>query len=356
MEKDLSDKLQRINMIFTAVFWMVLSIICLSLMYYVASNKTIVIADTKGESIGLAADGAETGNPESSIVLNGTEEATGEFTIPLQKGIKAENVVAENNYIKRELRIYIEGASAGFYAERAVSGDIGTVAQCHCEIIKDGVILVFEMDGIYEYHTTMNDDAMSVSFERPADVYGLVVVIDPMGGGTETGNVLRGYAEKTLALQIAEKLPDMLSSYGDICVFLTRTEDTLLSTEERLAFAYECGADLYIRIGVSSDSDESLYGIMGIYNEEYFIPEFGNVELADALTRRVTIAAGNRAVGLVPSDEDSILSMLTIPAAQINVGYFTNEREAALLSRDDYREKLAQGIADAIIEAGGKMQ
>lgn len=351
MERTFAEKLEKVNSIFTVVFWISMSFISLISMYYVASRKTIVISDTKNDSIEIAAGNSEAENNGSynKLLLNNLKGMPGEFGIPLEKGIKAENVVIENCYTEEELRIYIKGADVEFYAGNAVFGDITFISQGECEHIKDGVILTFKMDGVYEYHTTMNDDIMTVSYEKPDEIYKMVVVIDPMGGGSENGNMLRGYAEKTLALQVAEKIPEKISNQ-DICVFLTRTDDVDVSEKERIAFVNDCGADLYIRIGVSNDHDENAYGISAIYNEEYFIPEFGNVELADALTRNVTIASGNRAVGLMPADKESILSYLTIPAAQVNVGYFTNTKEAVLLSKDEYREKLAQGIADAIAE------
>lgn len=92
------------------------------------------------------------------------------------------------------------------------------------------------------------------------------------------------------------------------------------------------------------------YGIQGIYNENYFIPEFGNAQMADVLTRNVTIAAGNRAIGLLPASEKSVLQEIRIPAAQVNLGYLTNEQERTLLGQEKYQEKLAEGLANAILE------
>lgn len=82
-------------------------------------------------------------------------------------------------------------------------------------------------------------------------------------------------------------------------VYLTRTEDTDVTKEARRQFADWVGADLYLEIGLSSDpEDASVYGISGEYNDEYYIPEFGNLQWADCVTRQVTVAASNRAVGL----------------------------------------------------------
>jgi len=66
----------------------------------------------------------------------------------------------------------------------------------------------------------------------------------------------------------------------------------------------------------------------------------------------VTTSIGGLAGGLVDAtDEDVVIRNATVPAASVKVGYFTNAQENILLNREDYRTKIAQGIADAIIEA-----
>ncbi len=78
-------------------------------------------------------------------------------------------------------------------------------------------------------------------------------------------------------------------------VYLTRTEDIDVTKEARRQFADWVGADLYLEIGLSSDPENtSVYGISGEYNDEYYIPEFGNLQWADCVTRQVTVAASNR--------------------------------------------------------------
>lgn len=121
--------------------------------------------------------------------------------------------------------------------------------------------------------------------------------------------------------------------------------------EARRQFADWVGADLYLEIGLSSDpEDASVYGISGEYNDEYYIPEFGNLQWADCVTRQVTVAASNRAVGLFPATEEDVLWEIAIPSARISLGYVTNAAERQLLIQEDYQKKLAQGIAEAINE------
>lgn len=343
-------KLEKVNMVFTVFVWITVSIVFFAVMFYVSSHKTIVISDTKNDRIDMNGTVTESQGNVYSLLLVTDETADRELNIPLEKGIKAENVIIENRYTEKKLCIYIKGADEFFYAENAVAGDISPILGGEYETSREGVMLTFEMDGIYEYRTTMNDNQMSVAFVRPDEAYGLVAVIDPVGGGDDTGELLRGYAEKTLAMQIAEKVPENIDN-KDICIYFTRTDDIYVSDEDRAELAKECRADIYIRIGVGSDEDESVYGITGLYNGKYYIPEFGNAWLADVITRNVTIAASDRAISLSETEDGDMLTGLAIPAMQVNVGYFTNSKESTLLTKDAYKDKLAQGIAAGIEEA-----
>lgn len=345
--------LQEVNIMVTLVIWILLGAMGMYGMLYTASHKTIVIADNADARIDEIVDGqpgeGEILEQNNLIFLKNANVKASTIYIPLDKAIQAEDVVVENRYREKELWIYIQDTGADFYEENGIYGDLSPILSGSCKSQRGSVILKMQMNRVLEYYTTMEDDLMTITFKEPHDAYDYVAVIDPMGGGAEMGAILRGYAEKTLALQIANMVPDYLER-SDIKIYFTRTEDVDVSREERLALAEAVDADLYIRICAGADEDVSRYGISALYNEDYFIPQCGNVELADALTRSVTIASGNRALGLFAAGEDSILQELTIAAAQINVGYLTNSTEGELLGWEEYRQKLAKGIADAITE------
>ncbi len=351
MESIDRQRLQKENMIMTLVVWSILFTALMWLMLYTAQRKTIVISDVSGGGLSMVGEGSLSGNEKVHYTLTLQEDARnqGFFRIPFDREIKAEDVVIENRYQDRELWVYIKNAESAFYREHAVYGDLSPVSSGFCEEMRNGIILKMQMNGIWEYHTVMENNTMQVTFQKPKELYRYVIVIDPMGGGEQTGTIVGGYAEKSLALQVAQMIPEKLEG-SDCKLYFTRWEDVEVSEEDRIALVEDLQADFYIRIAASADMDDTKYGISALYNENYFIPEFGNVELADKLTQSVTIASSNRAAGIFPAEEDSILQKLNIPAAQINLGYLTNEKEDALLGRDTYRGKLAQGIADAILQ------
>ena len=128
-------------------------------------------------------------------------------------------------------------------------------------------------------------------------------------------------------------------------------DDVNPTQEERVKLANETRADMYIRIQVDADEDSSVYGTTVVYNRDYFIPGFGNVELADLLEREVVTSIKGKALGLEEAEtQEYTLNNVKIPGACVKTGYITNMQEAILLGRDDYQEKIASGIYNAIIK------
>ena len=165
-------------------------------------------------------------------------------------------------------------------------------------------------------------------------------MLDPVGGGRDRGVADSGCEEKNIALEVARQTAQLLEG-SMVKIYLTRTEDTEVAQEVRRSFADWVDADLYLEIGLSADdAQESTYGIRAEYNDEYYLPDFGNVQWADCVTRQ----------GLFPAEEDDILWQLKIPAARISLGYVTNSSERQLLEQESYQKKLAEGIAEAISE------
>lgn len=333
------------------VLWVIFSAVSMAAMLRLSAHKTIVITDTLQDQAGLAASTVQT---DLALKLQQTESG-GSFVIPLPENVRAEDVIMENRYMEKELWIHIRSENTQFYGENAVSGDTSAILEGSYAIQPDGILLKFTMDRLQEYRSTMSDEVLEVAGCKPKEMYPFIVVIDPVGGGSENGLCSYVYREKELALQIA-RLVQRNCTLPDVKLYLTRTEDVEVSAEERTALIQETDADFYIRIGAAENAaEENVYGIQCYYNDEYFIPGFGNVELADIVTRAVTIAASNRALGLIPADEDSILKEIDIPAVQLSVGYLSNDRERNLLQQEAYLEKVVEGILNAIGESCQKL-
>lgn len=342
---------EKFHICLSAIWWSVLFAAAMCLMLVTANNKTIVIADgTYGEE--TAGAGGSMGRARK-LGLEDSGKADGIFLIPLEENTKPESVVVENHYMDKELHILIKDARGEFYGARAVQGDVAAISGAYWEGQRSGVLLRLRMDAIYEYRTSMEGNVLRVEVCDPHEIYRMLVVVDPAGGGPIGVNPgvadYRNQIAAGIVLEVGKRLPEQLDN-ADIRIYFTRTADEDVSPERRAALVEDVGADLFLYIDTAADEDASQYGIRGYYNEAYFIPDFGNVELADIVTRKVTLACGNRAIGLEAAGEESILQNIRIPAAGIELGYMTNGRESALLSQSDYQDRLAAGIAEALGE------
>lgn len=333
----------------TAIGSAVFAATAMGLILYMSAGKVITISDVAQDEV--RRDVQEEASGEQGLIFAPGEAEDDYICIPLPKECRAEDIVVENHYMDRELCILISDADSAFYEENAISGNCEVISQGICEEMEDGIQLRFMLTGIFEYRTILENNDLYVSILSPGELYDKIIVIDPACGGADSGYVKDGLFEKEINLRIAQKLKEKLDG-TDIKAYYTRMDDVNPAKEERVKLANETGADLYIRIQVDADGDSRVYGTTVVYNGDYFIPGFGNVELADLLEREVVTSIRGKALGLKEAGAwEYALKNVTIPGACIKTGYITNQQEADLLGRDDYQEKIASGIFNAIMKA-----
>ena len=253
--------------------------------------------------------------------------------------------------MEQELCILIRTEEEDFYAENAISGNQTMVRQGSFEPEGDQVELRLELTGIFECRTILEDHDLYISFLSPREMYDKIVVIDAACGGFNTGYEEGDFQEKEINLQIVKKLKEKLDE-TDIKAYYTRMDDVNPEEEERVRLANETRADMYIRVQAGASEDRSVYGTSTLYNGDYFIPGFGSVELADLLEKEVVTSIKGKALGLFEAENSEFaIRHVTVPAAAVKVGCATNKQEAGLLGREEYQEKIAEGIYNAIQKA-----
>lgn len=332
----------------------------MSVMLYYAATKTVRVADLAQDEVVRPAVQKEEGRPavptkENEIAINRAEMSTNYFCIPMPESVKAEEVVLENHYMDKELWVSISAEKKkdyeAFYRTSSVYGNCDSVADGSIEAEEDRICLRFTLNGVYEYRSIFEDHTLYVEFVPSKEVYEKIIVIDPAYGGEEQGVVVDGILSKDITLDVAKALKTMFDE-SDIKVYYTRMDDSNPAAADRVEIASATKADMLIRIEVSGDENSKLYGTSAVYNSQYFIPGFGNVELADLLEREVVTSISGKACGLVESgEEDRVVNNATVPAAAIRVGYLTNSQEAILLQREDYIKRIAEGIYNAVVKA-----
>ena len=198
-----------------------------------------------------------------------------------------------------------------------------------------------------------------------------IIVIDPGHGGSNLGttNVLDKRYEKEFTLDWAKRLKPLLETNG-WTVFLTRTSDVFVTNSYRVTFAEMHHADLFISLhfNASGKNDPNAAGL-----ETYCITPAGmpstltrgfadpwsehlpnnafdtqNLQLAVRVHGALLHAAGMEDRGVRRSRFDTVLRGQNRPAILIEGGYLSNPHEAALIESAEYRQKLAEALANAL--------
>ena len=238
-----------------------------------------------------------------------------------------------------------------FYKDEYISGNLNGVTYGAVIDDTDRIILRFDMDRVYEYNTIFENGVLYIEKIGPREVYDRIVMIDPAGYAPDELINHDSLTPARICQDISSKLLTLLEQQG-IRVYVTSLDERVASDEDSLSLLSEVRPDMYIRIETAYDEDSKVYGTETVYNGTYFIPGFGSVELADLLEANVTTSIGGKAVGLAEAgDTDEVIRRATVPAAAIRVGYYTNTQENILLNRDDYRTRIAEGIAAAVLNA-----
>lgn len=194
-----------------------------------------------------------------------------------------------------------------------------------------------------------------------------VIVIDPGHGGPDTGTLAGGIPEKQVNLAIALALKPMLEAAGARTVY-TRVSDRAVTSGEysqradlqaRVDIANRSGADLFVSIHADAHADPAIAGLTVYYGTEdgyiYDLPAPRSADLirlsrqlASRLLTELTAATGSPDRG-VRQRPFYVLGATRMPAVLVEVGYMTNESDAARLRDPVYQQRVAQGLRNGIV-------
>jgi N-acetylmuramoyl-L-alanine amidase len=158
--------------------------------------------------------------------------------------------------------------------------------------------------------------------------------------------------EATLNLAVARHVAANLRELG-VEVLLTRSDDSYISLDDRVAVASSGRADIFVSIHANAFQDGSVEGIEVYHKSEPDASPLVNAsrDLAARILEAMLSATGARSRG-VKRDERGlrVLRKGEVPAVLIEMGYLTNADERSRLQDAAYQEQLAQGIVAGIRE------
>ncbi len=210
------------------------------------------------------------------------------------------------------------------------------------------------------------------------------VVIDPGHGGEHAGtSSASGIQEKTITLDLAERLARLLEANG-FEASLTRTEDETISLTDRGDLANASGGDIFVSIHVNWFSEPEVRAVETFYlgpavdeerqrlaARENLDSEISLGEFRIALERVYTGVRREESRRLASAVQHGLLKSLQtinpwvedrgiksapfgvlirtdMPAILAEVGCLSNDEEAQLLESPAYREYLAEALFEGI--------
>ncbi len=213
------------------------------------------------------------------------------------------------------------------------------------------------------------------------------VVIDPGHGGKDPGCVGKsGMSEKKIVLDVAARLKKILESKANLEVIMTRESDIFLDPESRTVIANQKQADLFISIHANANRSKKLSGIESFYlnfSQNPSVIETAarenatstkNIsEMKDIIEKIVQNSKIVESKELAESIQNSLVKSLSqnysnvkslgvkggpfwvliggeMPSVLVEVSHLSNPTEEKRLNSPKYRQRVAQGIYEGIIE------
>jgi len=231
------------------------------------------------------------------------------------------------------------------------------------------------------FHSYRARPALSSSSpERPYRSVLKTIVIDPGHGGKRPGAFWvssNGWIlwEKYVTLDIARRLKRALKGKTSARIVLTRTRDKRVSTQARTKLANRLKADIFVSIHANSGKP-SAHGVETFFASPYARPRkkrgkrrdrnllstiFNDlkrsrirrqsVRLGQIIQQHLVKAYSTRDRGLRQARRpDLILRWPEMPAALVEVGFLSHEKEGAKLARRSIRKRIARALAKAILQ------
>ncbi|MGF1455127.1 MAG: N-acetylmuramoyl-L-alanine amidase [Alphaproteobacteria bacterium] len=212
------------------------------------------------------------------------------------------------------------------------------------------------------------------------------IVLDPGHGGHDPGAIgLTGIYEKAVALAMGLELRERLERTGRYEVRMTRTKDVFVTLPDRVAFARDSQADLFISIHADSNPSKLVRGT-SVYTlserasdtaaarlaqKENSINGLKNQQVTDdvlkiliELAQRDTMnnsvrfaqtllpALRRQDIGLLRNTHRFgpfwVLTAADVPSVLLEMGFLSNAADEKLVASKAWREKLAAGMVQSL--------
>ena len=170
----------------------------------------------------------------------------------------------------------------------------------------------------------------------------VLVIVDPGHGGSDVGAVgVGGLREKDVVSPISYEVAQILEQNG-VQAVLTRQDDRTVELEPRTQLANRLNATLFVSIHANAAYRAGASGIETYYYQSGY-------RLAQYIQNSVlaNLQMPNRGV---KQARFYVLRNSSMPAVLVETGFLTNSNDAAILANPAQRSRMAQAIAQGILQ------
>jgi N-acetylmuramoyl-L-alanine amidase len=169
------------------------------------------------------------------------------------------------------------------------------------------------------------------------------VVVDAGHGGKDSGTYRRsGPPEKVVALDVAQRLERKLRE-SQLKTVMTRSSDVFIELNDRVAIENAQKNAIFVSIHFNDSRRRRIRGFETYYHSG------ASFDLANGIQAKL-MTIPNSANGGIHTANFRVLRLATCPAVLVECGYLSNRSEGNKTRDWEYRELLADRIAEAIVE------
>ncbi|MFB0516488.1 MAG: N-acetylmuramoyl-L-alanine amidase [Candidatus Neomarinimicrobiota bacterium] len=260
--------------------------------------------------------------------------------------------------------------------------------------LTDKIILpeVYQVEGSTELHIAIRNPTRRKS-DRTREMreqwYLDTIVIDPGHGGIDAGTVGRSeLMEKTVTLDVAQRLGRLIKRKSNMRVVYTRDEDVFVPLWQRTKIANEAGGKLFISIHVNGVKSRYAHGfetwllapantqeaievarlensVIALEESNHAYQEFSDEALIlSTMAQSVWMKESEALAGIIQEQlskgldapnrgvkQAGFLVMIgaTMPNVLVETGFISNRIEEQKLAQNEYRQHIAEGLFSAIM-------
>ncbi|WP_177174881.1 hypothetical protein [Butyrivibrio fibrisolvens] len=333
----------------TAIASSIFSITALAFMFVYLSTRSVVIKDTAQARESVAFED-KVALSDKAFAMTLKEEGDC-IKLSLPEGTDSEDIVIENKVTTCQLLISIEEAD-DFYTGNTSVTTPGNVTGCLCVPQNDSsVSLEFQLDGIYEYTSTLDGGTLSVSFVNPHEIYDRIILIDPVMGDLQDGDDVESDASLYEALALKDRLEK-----EKVKAYLTRTDAGEIDLVDKRALIGELDPDLVICIDTGADT--AVYYNDNIYLRGYGNDDFAGQVLADISYETYEVGHTDNIMAYSLSDRPyELMTYISVPSVLVTVPGAPAVSEGVLEASYDhtYQDQVATGLYKAVLYAYSDM-